>query len=417
MSSESSFLDRDMSDEELDELVDIKYAFPQTSFISSIINQAFDMDASDIHFNPARLEVEVFFRARGSLIKMSSLPYDDYNKISFELKRAAKVNTVSKKPADGRVLHDKADGSTTALRFATTYCQMFDADKITMRLAGTDVNLLDLAKLKFRETDIKRLKIALRKNFGLVLVTGPTGSGKTTTLYSALNYIKNLGTLNILTAEDPVESPVDRVVQIETTSAISFEDILKSFLRHDPDIIMIGETRNQETAEISVRAALTGHLVLTTLHANTALLSITRMIDLGVDPFNLVFTTACVLNQRLLKTLCPHCKVPEEAGFEAEFVFKKLNKPVPKQLFQKSKLGCPKCMGGIGGRVVVYELLTFDIDDQTEMFEIIKGGRSLETEFLAYYGKKYDFLSLSEMAGQLVENGEIAIDEILSFMS
>ena len=383
--------------------------------ISQIIDFAIASDASDIHINPRKDSVEIFLRSRGALYRIGEISHRDYSMLSFEMKRRAGVNAVVKKPHDGRYVHTKPDGEPVPMRFASVYCKMFDADKVTFRIPGKDVNLLDIDKIQFRQSDIMKLKLALRKSFGLLLVTGPTGSGKTTTLYAALNYIKNLGTLNILTAEDPVESPVKNTVQIETTDQTNFEDILVSFLRHDPDVIMIGETRNKETADISVRAALTGHLVLTTLHANTALLSVTRMLDLGIDPFNLIFTLVGILNQRLLRTLCPHCRVETAPNFETTYLFNQAKLPVPQSVFEPNDDGCQHCISGISGRTIVYEMLTLDNSDQTMMFETLKNGKSLEETFVPYYKAKQPYQTLLEMSLSLVVDGVISAEEVLKF--
>lgn len=383
--------------------------------IGELVEYAISKDASDIHINPRKHIVEIFFRARGALAKVGEISIADYNKLRFEMKRTSNVNAVQKTAQDGRLQHTTADGALISMRFASVYCRMFDSDKITIRIPGKDVNLLDIDNIQFRKEDIERMKLAFRKNFGLLLVTGPTGSGKTTTLYAGLNYIKNLGTLNILTAEDPVEAPVSDTVQIETTHEMSFNAVLKSFLRHDPDVILIGETRDTETAEISVKAALTGHLVLTTLHANTALLSVTRMLDLGIDPFNLIFTLVSILNQRLLKTLCPKCKKTHKITYEAEYIFKKFNRPIPTELSYQNHEGCDNCFNGISGRTIIYELMTFDTQDQEKLFSVIKANLSLEENFLPYYKQKTGHITMTDMAITLLEQGIIDPEEVLKF--
>ena len=376
--------------------------------------------ASDLHLTPKKEYAEIAARVRGALTRITTVDLETYKRLVFAMKRQANVNPVSKKPQDGRIVAKNSEGLEVSMRFASVHCKIFKQDKITIRIPGSDVNLLQLQNLDFTPDDLQRFKTVLEKNCGMVLVTGPTGSGKTTTLYAALNYVKELECANILTAEDPAESPIDGVTQIEPDAeAGNFSDILRSFLRHDPDIIMIGETRDAETAEISVKAALTGHLVLTTLHANTALLSITRMLDLGVDPFNLVFTVGGLQNQRLLRTLCTKCRKKEPPSEFEKSLFRKYNREVPEYVYHHGTEDCdePGCIGGITGRKAVYELMTFDVEDQGYLFKCIKEAKSLETEYLKYYKAKYpNYKTLFEMALDYATQGIVDPNDILKFI-
>lgn len=384
----------------------------KVNLYNQIIENAFRLSASDIHLNPEKDGVKISYRVGGNLIDFGyKISFDMYKYVTNDLRKEANVNQVSHTPQDGRIEVEFREGKRTSLRFASVYCGMYDCDKITIRLTDKDINLLQLDTLSFDDIVKTKMKNDLLKNFGLFLVTGPTGSGKTTTLYAALNYVKNSTKLNILTVEDPVEFPIEKVVQIEPYEGVSFNATLESFLRHDPDVIMVGEIRSAETAELAVRAALTGHLVVSTLHANTALLSVTRLMNLGIDSFNLVYTLAAIENQRLVKILCPKCRIPHELH-KAERGALHFDGNV----YKENTEGCKHCVNGVVSRDIIYEYIEFTPERQNKLFELITNQQPLEEGFVKFMKEEEEeYYTLGEKALEKLRAGDISIEEYYRF--
>lgn len=343
--------------EEAVDLLDAEDEAPIIRLVNSLISQAVKEHASDIHIEPAERDLTVRFRIDGILYEKIRPPKKLQASIVSRVKIQAGLNIAEKRlPQDGRI-RIKIAGKDIDIRVATVPTSY--GERITMRLLDRSNILLDLTDLGFSPDNYAAMGGLVKKSHGIILVTGPTGSGKTTTLYACLSTI-NKPDLNILTIEDPVEYQLDGVSQTQVNSKINltFASGLRSFLRHDPDVIMVGEIRDLETAEIAIQAALTGHLVLSTIHTNDAPGAITRLVDMGVEPFLVASSVIGILAQRLVRTLCPHCKEsyagsPEEArelGLSADVVG---SAPT----FWRGR-GCPLCFGtGYQGRLGIYELM------------------------------------------------------------
>jgi general secretion pathway protein E len=321
---------------------------------------AFEQRASDIHIEPRRDQGIVRFRIDGILHQVYQVPMSVMTAMTSRIKVMGRMDLVEKRrPQDGRIKTRTADGQEIELRLSTLPTAF--GEKLVMRVFDPEVLVRDFADLGFSDEDLARWKKMTTQPNGIILVTGPTGSGKTTTLYSTL---KNLATseLNVCTIEDPIEmvEPAFNQMQVQHGLDMGFADGVRALMRQDPDIIMIGEIRDLETAEMAIQAALTGHLVLSTLHTNDAPSAITRLIDLGVAPFMINATLLGVMGQRLVRTLCPSCKKPLPIEEDETADWKELVAPwksnPPTHIHQPE--GCLECrMTGYKGRVGIYEIL------------------------------------------------------------
>ncbi len=357
----------EMADEDLDafaqdfeeaiDLLDSEDEAPIIRLVNSLLSQAIKEHASDIHIEPGERELVVRFRIDGILYEKIRPPKKLQASITSRLKIQAGLNIAEKRlPQDGRI-RIKIAGKDIDIRVATAPTSF--GERITMRLLDRSNIMLDLADLGFSPDNSDQIGGLIRKSHGIILVTGPTGSGKTTTLYACLSAI-NRPDLNILTIEDPVEYQLPGISQTQVNAKIdlSFASGLRSFLRHDPDVIMVGEIRDLETADIAIQAALTGHLVLSTLHTNDASSAVTRLVDMGVEPFLVASSVIGIMAQRLVRTVCSECRQsyvakPEEV---AEIgLDNKMIGDAPK--FYRGE-GCPKCFStGYQGRAGIHELL------------------------------------------------------------
>ena len=343
--------------EEAIDLLDSEDEAPIIKLVNSLISQSVKEHASDIHIEPTEKDIAVRFRIDGILYEKIRPPKKLHAPIVSRIKVQAGLNIAEKRlPQDGRI-RIKIAGKDIDIRVATvptTY-----GERITMRLLDRSSILLNLTDLGFSPDNYGTMNGLINRSHGIILVTGPTGSGKTTSLYAALASI-NSPDLNILTVEDPVEYQLDGISQTAVNPKINltFAGGLRSFLRHDPDVIMVGEIRDLETAEIAIQAALTGHLVLSTIHTNDAPGAITRLVDMGVEPFLVASSIIGILAQRLIRTLCPNCK-ESYAATEEEVKELGLSKDVvgPHPTFWRGK-GCPDCLQtGYKGRTGIYELM------------------------------------------------------------
>ncbi len=356
----------EMADEDLDvfaqdieeavDLLDSEDEAPIIRLVNSLMSQAVKEHASDIHVEPGERELVVRFRIDGILYEKIRPPKKLQAAITSRLKIQAGLNIAEKRlPQDGRI-RIKIAGKDIDIRVATVPTSY--GERITMRLLDRSNILLDLSDLGFLPENKEQLDSLINKSHGIILVTGPTGSGKTTTLYACLSAI-NRPDLNILTIEDPVEYQLEGVSQTQVNPKIdlSFANGLRSFLRHDPDVIMVGEIRDLTTAEIAIQAALTGHLVLSTLHTNDAPSTITRLVDMGVEPFLVASSILGIMAQRLVRTVCSECResyVPTEAEVLEIGLSPDMIGSEPK--FYRGK-GCGKCFGtGYHGRAGIHEL-------------------------------------------------------------
>lgn len=321
---------------------------------------AFDQRASDIHIEPRRTLGIVRFRIDGILHQVYQVPMSVMNAMTSRIKVLGRMDLVEKRrPQDGRIKTRTAEGLEVELRLSTLPTAF--GEKLVMRVFDPAVLVRDFAELGFSDEDLSRWKQMTRQPNGIILVTGPTGSGKTTTLYSTL---KNLATseVNVCTIEDPIEmvEPAFNQMQVQHAIDMGFADGIRALMRQDPDIIMIGEIRDLETADMAIQAALTGHLVLSTLHTNDAPAAITRLLDLGVPSYMINATLLGVMGQRLVRTLCPHCKqaMPLEPDEKEQWdtLVSPWKSKSPVQLYHPK--GCLECrMTGYKGRVGIYEIL------------------------------------------------------------
>jgi type IV pilus assembly protein PilB len=327
------------------------------ALLDKIMQDAYLNRASDIHFNTEEQGLRVRFRVDG---KLSDYPLENAPDIAAGLISRVKVLasldiSEQRMPQDGGFSYYMPPPVDMEfnIRVATAPTRL--GERITMRLLGSESNTLTLTDLGFLEHDLVEFKQAIRKPYGMILLTGPTGSGKSTTLCAALQEI-NQPDINIMTVENPIEYVIDGVSQIQTGPKINFADALRSLLRHDPDVLMVGEIRDSETADVAVKAAMTGHMVFSTLHTNNAVSAVTRLVDIGCEPFLIGSTMTAVIAQRLVRRLCRHCAKPRPAT-EDELVL--LGREEQVDIYEP--VGCAVCQGkGYRGRLGLFETLWFD---------------------------------------------------------
>ena len=329
---------------------------PVVKLVNLILADAIRRGASDLHWEPYEKEFRIRFRIDGVLHEMLSPPKRHEAAIISRLKIMANLDIAERRaPQDGRI---KLRYGHREIDFRVSVLPAIFGEKAVLRILDKDALQLDMSKLGFDPWSYEHFHKAIHEAYGMVLITGPTGSGKTTTLYSAISTI-NSPDHNIMTAEDPVEYNLRGVNQIQVNDGVgrSFAQVLRSFLRQDPDVILVGETRDLETAQISIRAALTGHLVFTTLHTNDCPSSVARLVDMGVQPFLLSSALLLILAQRLARRICPDCREPVE-GHEDQLVpLGHVRQGLGKVTFYKGR-GCQTCnFTGMKGRVAIYEVM------------------------------------------------------------
>jgi type IV pilus assembly protein PilB len=348
---------------------------PVIRLVNLMLMSAIQKGASDIHIEPYEKEFRVRFRIDGILYNVMAPPMKFRDAITSRIKIMAKLDIAEKRlPQDGRIkIRFAVDGATKEIDFRVSCLPTLFGEKIVMRLLDKDKLMLDMTKLGFESESLVKLEAAIAKPWGMVLVTGPTGSGKTNTLYSSISKVNTIET-NIMTAEDPVEFNLVGVnqVQVRENIGLNFAAALRSFLRQDPNIILVGEIRDFETAEIAVKAALTGHLVLSTLHTNDAPSTISRLMNMGIEPFLVASSVNLICAQRLVRRVCANCKedhpTPPQALVEAGFTQDEAQKVIPKR-----GTGCEICnQTGYKGRVGLYEVM----EVTEELRELILVGAS-----------------------------------------
>jgi type IV pilus assembly protein PilB len=334
---------------------------PVINLINGVIQRAVRDRASDVHIEPSRKRCRIRMRVDGVLYTTMTPPMDIHPALVSRLKVMANLDIAERRlPQDGR-LQVMTQGRAVDLRFSSL--PGIFGEKVVLRVLDKDQSILDIEKLGLSAEHLACFRRLLAQSYGLLLVTGPTGSGKTTTLYAAVNHLAS-DEKNIVTIEDPVEYQVDQINQNQVRDAIglSFARILKHTLRQDPDIVMVGEIREKETAEIAVQAALTGHLVLSTLHTNDSIGAVTRMLDMGVEPFLLSSALIGVMAQRLVRTVCPKCKTTYAAPADALAAHGVHSQ---EQLRLAKGRGCPDCFdSGYKGRMAIHEIVAVDPDLQ-----------------------------------------------------
>ena len=383
---------------------------PVIKLVNVVLLSAIQKGASDIHIEPYEKELRVRYRVDGILYNIMQPPMKFRDAITSRIKIMSRLDIAEKRlPQDGRIkvrFRDKED--LKEIDFRVSVLPTLFGEKIVMRLLDKDKLMLDMTKLGFEQESLTKFEAAIEKPWGMVLVTGPTGSGKTNTLYSSISRINTMET-NIMTAEDPVEFNLVGVnqVQVRENIGLNFAAALRSFLRQDPNIILVGEIRDFETAEIAVKAALTGHLVLSTLHTNDAPSTVNRLMNMGIEPFLVASSLNLVCAQRLVRRICKNCSAPHptpapalmNAGFTAEDA---------KTVVPNKGKGCEKCnKTGYKGRVGLYEVM----DVTEELRELILVGASA----LELRRKAVDegMITLRGSGLRKVKEGVTTIDEVV----
>jgi len=380
---------------------------PIVKFVNLLITQAIQDRASDIHLEPTEHDLRVRYRIDGVLHEVMRSPKSIQSGVISRLKIMADINIAERRiPQDGR-LSVSAHGKKIDLRVATLPTVW--GEKVVMRILDNSTARLDLSELGFTQNNYERYSESFGKPYGMILVTGPTGSGKSTTLYATLN-ILNRPEVNIITVEDPVEYRLPGISQVQTNvkAGLTFASSLRSILRSDPDIVLIGEIRDHETAQIAVEAALTGHLVLSTLHTNNAPSAITRLTEIGIEPFLVGSAVDAVLAQRLARRLCMKCKeayTPTEETLTTAKVNWDLSAGIP-TLYRP--VGCPSCSStGYKGRMALHEVMMVN-----EEIERLAVEHAPATEITAA-ALRSGMVTLRDDGMTKVFNGTTSIDEIL----
>ncbi len=381
---------------------------PVVRLANFLIAEAVNLGASDIHIEPQEKKVVVRYRVDGVLKVYHELPVKVKDSLVARFKIMSSLDIAEKRrPQDGRI-RTRFKGKKIDLRFSTV--PTVYGEKVVMRIQEAEKYLsVKLDDLGFEPDDLEKFRRAIWQPWGMVLVTGPTGSGKTTTLYASLME-RNTPDVNIMTAEDPVEVSIPGLNQVQVNERIglTFASVLRAFLRQDPDIILIGEIRDTETAEIGVKAALTGHLVFSTLHTNDAPSSVTRLVDMGIESFLVGSSVILIVAQRLMRKLCPKCKMPDDTPREALYrlgVLKSPDENIP--IFKANPKGCEHCNGsGYKGRTAVHELL--EVDEELRKL-IVKGATAEDIRDLA---KKKGMRTLYEAGILKVRRGITSLAEV-----
>jgi general secretion pathway protein E/type IV pilus assembly protein PilB len=379
----------------------LPYTGNADNFLNALIIEAKQLGSSDIHIETYEDKCRVRIRIDGLMIERYSLEKIDYPAIINKIKILSNLDISEKRlPQDGRIFF-KAEQKQLDIRVSVL--PTLHGEKIVLRLLSNDANEIELNKLGFSEEEMMNYLEGVKRPNGIILISGPTGSGKTTTLYATLKYL-NKTTKNILTIEDPIEYTLEGInqVQLKENIGFTFASALRTFLRQDPDVIMVGEIRDPETANMAIRAALTGHLVLSTIHTNSAWGTVSRLIDMGLPPFLISATLNTSVAQRLVRLLCPHCKL--ETTF-TEAIFPPQYSPLFRIESYFTPIGCDKCFGtGYKGRKAIYEVLPID----NTLAKLIK---SNSYDIQDYLSEK-NISTISTNAFQLFAKGQTSIDEI-----
>ena len=371
--------------------------------VDAIIQTAIDRGVSDIHIEPFEKKFRVRYRLDGVLLSVSSLPVQQKDAVVSRVKIMANLDIAEKRrPQDGRIKVRQLNGNDIDLRVSTLPTQF--GEKVVMRILDKSHLNLKLEALGFEGKILEEFQKGIHNPYGMILVTGPTGSGKTTSLYAALNEL-NTEDVNITTIEDPIEYNLEGInqTQVHEEIELTFANVLRSILRQDPNIIMVGEIRDQETAEIAIRSALTGHLVFSTLHTNDAASAVSRLTDMGVEPFLVASSVRLVMAQRLVRKVCDKCKTDYDPD---PVMLKELGLTETKTRLQKGK-GCEHCNHtGYKGRTALIELLSFTPVISAQVMKSINAGDLKEL------AKMEGMISLREIGVQKIINGVTTVEEI-----
>ncbi len=380
---------------------------PVVKFLHKMLLDAFSMRASDLHFEPYEHTYRVRFRIDGELREIASPPVAIKEKLASRIKVISKLDISEKRvPQDGKM--KLKIGPNRMIDFRVSTLPTMYGEKIVIRILDPSSAKLGIDALGYEPVEKERLMAAIGRPYGMVLVTGPTGSGKTVSLYTCLNILNKPG-VNIATAEDPAEITLPGVNQVSMNekAGMTFPVALKAFLRQDPDIIMVGEIRDLETAEISIKAAQTGHLVLSTLHTNDAPATLTRLRNMGIAPFNIASSVILITAQRLARRLCPNCKtpadIPRESLLEAGF----LEEDVDGSWTPYRPVGCSMCNNGYKGRVGIYQVMP--ITEEIQRI-ILRDGSALE---IAAQAASEGVRNLRQSGLYKVKLGMTSVEEVL----
>jgi type IV pilus assembly protein PilB len=396
-----------VTEEQEEAATDVEDA-PVVKFLQKMLLDAYGMRASDLHFEPYEHTYRVRFRIDGELREIASPPVSIKDKLASRIKVISKLDISEKRvPQDGRM--KLKVGADRVIDFRVSTLPTMFGEKIVIRILDPSSAKLGIEALGYEKVEKDRILEAISRPYGMILVTGPTGSGKTVSLYTCLNLMNKPG-VNIATAEDPCEINLPGVNQVNVNdrAGLTFAVALKSFLRQDPDVIMVGEIRDLETADIAIKAAQTGHLVLSTLHTNDAPTTLTRMRNMGIAPFNIASSVILITAQRLARRLCPNCKqpadIPQENLIQAGFKEEEIDgswtpyKPV----------GCAMCNNGYKGRVGIYQVMPIS-DDMQRL--ILADASAMD---IAEQAQKDDVRSLRQSALHKVKIGMTSLEEVIA---
>ena len=411
----SALADSDLDDVEFSDEDDDKGAgvtesdaddTPVVRFVNKVLLDAINKGASDIHFEPYEKTYRVRFRQDGILKEVAAPPVNMAPRLSARLKVMSRLDISERRiPQDGRIKLNLS--KNRAIDFRVNTCPTLFGEKIVLRILDPNSAKLGIDALGFEPEQKELFLTALHKPYGMLLVTGPTGSGKTVTLYTGVN-ILNTPDTNISTAEDPVEINLPGINQVNVNPKVGldFTSALRAFLRQDPDIILVGEIRDKETGEIAIKAAQTGHMVLSTLHTNDAPQTLTRMVNMGIPPYNIASAVNLIIAQRLARRLCPHCKeqrdIPKEALLEEGFTEEEVQKGV--KVFGPK--GCDQCTDGYKGRVGIYQVMPLS-EEMGRM--IMEGSNAME---IADQAQKEGIPDLRKSGLKKVKDGLTSLEEV-----
>ncbi len=402
-------LERRLDDEEVEGLSGVVDDTPLVRFTTTMIAEAINRGASDIHIDPRENEVLIRYRIDGVCQEIKRVPKNIHTGIVSRIKIISDLNIAERRvPQDG---HFGMVSNGKSIDFRVAVLPTVYGEKVVMRILDRSSILLRLEDLGFLPQSLEKFTTAFRQPHGALLVTGPTGSGKSTSLYATLNVL-NTEEKNITTVEDPVEYRLSGInqVQVNTKAGLTFSNALRNILRTSPDILMVGEIRDRETAKTAIEAALTGHLVLSTLHTNDAPSALPRLIEMGVEPFLVSSAINCIMAQRLVRKLCPNCKVPYEPD---PVVLKNLDFPMNGDagdliLYKANDTGCAKCSGtGYKGRVGLYEVMPMSPEIQRLTV------KEASSTLILGQAKEEGLLSMQDDGFMKVKMGYTSIEEVM----
>lgn len=415
ITGEGQSVNKELNDQELASLVQVsddeiiavedlsQDDAPVSRFINQILLDAVRKGASDIHFEPYEESYRVRLRCDGILVETQQPTHHLSRRLSARLKILAKLDIAERRlPQDGRIKLKLSQETAIDMRVSTL--PTLWGEKVVLRILDSNAASLNIDVLGYSEQQKQLYLNALKKPQGMILMTGPTGSGKTVSLYTGLK-ILNTSEINIATAEDPVEINLPGInqVQVQPQIGFGFAHALRAFLRQDPDVVMVGEIRDLETAEIAVKAAQTGHLVLSTLHTNSAAESVVRLSNMGIEAFNVASSLSLIIAQRLARKLCTHCKQPDSLPISQQ---QALNLPSSTSVYAANPEGCSECTKGFSGRTGIYEVMSFN----SELAQAVNDGASVQA--IEHIAKSHGMQTLKESGVEKLIAGVTSYQEL-----